>query len=250
MNRLLLLFAAPLLFALTLAAVPADAGVGFGADVVNRYVWRGTDFGNAVSVQPGMSISYGNIEVGAWSSWAITDGDSDAEITNVVPANADTGAPPDTTDFGTGTIKGRGANENDLYISFSSGPIGITLTDYYFPGLTGDDSFFSYGDEDAVHILEISASLALDGMPLSALAAFNVSGDPDDSFWVEATYDLGEMEETAVSVTAGFGNGVYTTDTDPALVSVGLNMSKGDYFASYILNPDKESSFLVFGRSF
>lgn len=217
MNRLLLLFAAPLLFALTLAAVPADAGVGFGADVVNRYVWRGTDVGNAVSVQPGMSISYGNIEVGAWSSWAITDG---------------------------------GANENDLYASFSSGPIGITLTDYYFPGLTGDDSFFSYGDEDAVHILEISASLALDGMPLSALAAFNVSGDPDDSFWVEATYDLGEMEETAVSVTAGFGNGFYTTDTDPALVSVGLNMSKGDYFASYILNPDKESSFLVFGRSF
>ena len=47
-------------------------------------------------------------------------------------------------------------------------------------------------------------------MPLSALAAFNFSGDPDDSFWVEATYDLGEMEETAVSVTAGFGNGVYT----------------------------------------
>ena len=221
MNRLL--FAVPLLFALALAAVPADAGVGFGADVVNRYVWRGTDFGNAVSVQPGMSISHGNIEIGAWSSWAITDG---------------------------------GANENDLYASFSSGPIGITLTDYYFPGLTEDDSFFSFSNDDAVHILEISASLALDGMPLSALAAFNFSGDPDDSFWVEATYDLGEMEETAVSVTAGFGNGVYTHEGDEdsedttALVSVGLNMSKGDYFASYILNPDRESSFLVFGRSF
>ena len=221
MNRLL--FAVPLLFALALAAVPADAGVGFGADVVNRYVWRGTDFGNAVSVQPGMSISHGNIEIGAWSSWAITDG---------------------------------GANENDLYASFSSGPIGITLTDYYFPGLTEDDSFFSFSNDDAVHILEISASLALDGMPLSALAAFNFSGDPDDSFWVEATYDLGEMEETAVSVTAGFGNGVYTHEGDEdsedttALVSVGLNMSKGDYFASYILNPNRESSFLVFGRSF
>ncbi len=215
MNRLL--FAAPLLFALTLAAIPADAGVGFGADVVNRYVWRGTDFGNAVSVQPGMSISHGNIEVGAWSSWAITGG---------------------------------GANENDLYASFSSGPIGITLTDYYFPGLTEDDMFFSYSDDDAVHILEISASLALDDMPLSALVAYNFSGDTEDSFWVEASLDLGEMEETAVSVTAGLGNGVYTTDTDPALVSVGLNMSKGDYFASYILNPDRESTFLVFGRSF
>ena len=70
------------------------------------------------------------------------------------------------------------------------------------------------------------------------------------------------MEETAVSVTVGLGNGVYTyeADEDPAddeapedtidLVSVGLNMSKGDYFASYILNPNRESTFLVFGRSF
>ncbi len=215
MNRLL--FAAPLLFALTLAPVPTDAGVGFGADVVNRYVWRGTDFGNAVSVQPGMSISHGNIEVGAWSSWAISGG---------------------------------GANENDLYASFSSGPIGITLTDYYFPGLTEDDMFFSYSDEDAVHILEVSASLAPDGVPLSALVAYNFSGDADNSFWAEATYDLGEMEETAVSVSVGLGNGVYTTDTDPALVSVGLNFGKGDYFASYILNPNRESTFLVFGRSF
>ena len=226
MNRLL--FAAPLLFALTLAAVPADAGVGFGADVVNRYVWRGTDFGNAVSVQPGMSISHGNVEVGAWSSWAITDG---------------------------------GANENDLYASFSSGPIGITLTDYYFPGLTEDDAFFSYNNYSAEeleedeeksnpHILEISASLAPDGVPLSALVAYNFFGDADNSFWAEATYDLGEMEETAVSVTVGLGNGFYTTTTDPALVSVGLNMGKGDYFASYILNPDKESAFLVFGKSF
>ena len=212
-----LLFAAPLLYALTLSAVPAAAGVGFGADVVNRYVWRGTDFGNAVSVQPGMSISHGNIEVGAWSSWAITGGD---------------------------------ANENDLYASFSSGPIGITLTDYYFPGLTEDDMFFSYSNDDEVHILEVSASLAPDGVPLSAMVAYNFSGDAENSFWAEATYDLGELEETAVSVTVGFGNGFYTTTTDPALVSVGLNMGKGDYFASYILNPDKESAFLVFGRSF
>ena len=217
-----LLFAAPLLFALTLSAVPADAGVGFGADVVNRYVWRGTDFGNAVSVQPGMSISHGNIEVGAWGSWAISGG---------------------------------GANENDLYASFSSGPIGITLTDYYFPTQDfnddkTDDAFFSYSDEDGVHWLEISASLAPDGVPLSALVAYYVSGDPDNSFWAEATYDLGEMEETAVSVTVGLGNGVYTADADPALVSVSLNMGKGDYFASYILNPDRETTFLVFGRSF
>ena len=58
------------------------------------------------------------------------------------------------------------------------------------------------------------------------------------------------MDETAVSVTVGAGNGSYTTDTDPNLVSVGINLGKADYFASYILNPDKESTFLIFGKSF
>jgi hypothetical protein len=200
-----------------LLATNASAEIGLGADVVSRYIFRGTDFGNAVTVQPGISYSTGSVEIGAWSSWAITDG---------------------------------GANENDIYVSFSAGPVGITVTDYYFPGLTADDQFFSFSDGDGVHILEASASLSLENMPISLLAAFNFSGDADDSFWVEATYDLGEIDETAVSITAGAGNGLYTTDTDPNLVALGVNVSKGDYFASYILNPDKESTFLVFGRSF
>ena len=57
---------AALLSTLALSAVPAAADVGFGADMVSRYVWRGTDFGNAVSVQPGMSYSTVSVEVGAW----------------------------------------------------------------------------------------------------------------------------------------------------------------------------------------
>jgi len=199
------------------SSLPVNAEVGFGADVVNRYVWRGTDFGNAASIQPGISYSTGSVEIGAWSSWAIDDGS---------------------------------ANENDLYVSFGAGPFGITLTDYYFPGLTADDRFFSYGDGDAVHILEASASFGLEDMPISLMAAFNFSGDSENSFWIEATYDFGELNETAVSATIGAGNGVYTTDTDPKLVSTAINLSKGDFFASYILNPDKESTFMIFGKSF
>ena len=210
------LFSAALM-SLGLTAIPVSAEVGFGADVVSRYVWRGTDFGNAVSVQPGISYSTGSVEIGAWSSWAITGG---------------------------------GANENDLYISYAAGPVSITLSDYYFPGLTPNDRFWSYGDDKGVHILEIAATYATDDMPVSVTGAFNVSGDSEDSFWLEATYDLCEIDETAVSITAGAGNGVYTADTDPMLVTVGVNVSKGDYFASYILNPDKESTFLVFGSSF
>ncbi len=207
---------------------PANAEIGLGADVVSRYIFRGTDLGNAVSVQPSISYSRGSIEVGAWSSWAISS---------------------------------NSANENDLYIRFSTGPVSVAITDYYLPtqsfnddptagAVVKDDAFFSYGDGDGVHVLEASASLSLEDMPISLMVAFYFSGDPEDSLWLEATYDLGEIEETAVSITAGVGNGVYTSDTDPNLVSVGVNLSKGDYSASYILNPDRETTFLVFGRSF
>ena len=53
-----------------------------------------------------------------------------------------------------------------------------------------------------------------------------------------------------MSLTVGAGNGVYTSDTDPMVASIGVNVSNDDYFASYILNPDKETTFLVVGKSF
>ena len=221
----------------------AQAEIGLGADVVSRYVWRGADFGNSVSVQPGIAWSAESFEIGAWSSWAISDG---------------------------------AANENDLYASYSTGPVSVTVTDYYFPVAAeedleelmeaameaamedhheenGDDSappgFFDYSDEDGAHILEASVGVDL-GMA-SVLAAFNFYGDADDSFWVEASVPLEALSGDAeVGLTVGGGNGFYTSDGDPALVSVSLDVGMGDYFGSYILNPDAEISFLVFGRSF
>ena len=192
------------------AAAPAE--IGIGADVVSRYVWRGADFGDAVSVQPGIAFSREAVEIGAWSSWAIS---------------------------------GSGGAENDLYISYANGPVSVTVTDYFFP--PGD--FFNYSDEDGVHILEVSAGVDL-GMA-SVMAAFNFLGDADDSFWVEASVPLAALSgDTEVGLTVGAGNGAYTTDGDPGVASVSLDVSDGDYFASYILNPDSETTFLVFGRSF
>ena len=196
-------------------AGPAEAEVGLGADVVSRYVWRGADFGDAVSAQPAIAYSGEAFEIGAWSSWA---------------------------------IHGGGANENDLYVSYMAGPVSITVTDYYFPVAAPAD-FFNYSDEDGVHILEASAGVYL-GMA-SVMAAFNFLGDAEDSFWVEASIPLAALSgDVEVGLTVGAGNGVYTTDGDPGLVSVSLDVSDGDYFGSYILNPEAEISFLVFGRSF
>ena len=239
------------LLSLGFTALPATAEVSIGADLVSRYVWRGTDWGDAASIQPGISYSTGSLEIGAWSSWAI--------------------APVSTPTAG---------NENDLYVSFSAGPIGITVSDYYFPAYTEetgkfpketetftttivngdttktkttekvyttDGGFFNYG-KDGGHTIEVMLSYEVGSLSLAG--AINILNDDDNSLWLEANYGFGEIGETEVSASVGLGNGVYTVDSDPMLVSVGVNASKGDYFASYIINPDRELNFLVFGRSF
>ncbi|MEE2657686.1 MAG: hypothetical protein VX733_04220 [Candidatus Latescibacterota bacterium] len=197
-------------------AIPASADVGLGADVVNRYVWRGTDFGNAMSIQPSISYSTETLEVGAWSSWAVNDG---------------------------------AANENDLYLSFNAGPVSLTLTDYFFPAAAPAD-FFNYSDEDGIHIIEVSAGLDLGTG--SVMGAINVLGDGENSLWLEASLPLEALSsgDVDVGLTVGAGNGVYTTDTDPMVAQVSLDVSNDTYFGQYILNPDAEISFLVVGRSF
>ena len=45
----------------------------------------------------------------------------------------------------------------------------------------------------------------------------------------------------------GGGDEVYTTDGEFDIVNVGLTVSKDIFSASYIINPDLETSFLVVG---
>ena len=85
---------------------------------------------------------------------------------------------------------------------------------------------------------------------ISIAAGINLLNDPDNSLWVEAGMGLGEVGDAEVGLSVGLGNGMYTSDTDPMVAAIGLNVSEGDYFASYILNPDKKNTFLTFGRSF
>lgn len=196
------------------AAVPASAELGLGADVVSRYVWRGTDFGDAVSVQPYISYATGPVEIGTWASYPVTS-------------------------VG-------GANEHDLYVTYSVQDLSITLTDYYFPQ---GGNLLEFGKDDGAHLLEISASYAVGS--ISLMGAFNFWNDADDSYYAEVGYALPELSDgIEAGVFAGLGNGVYTTDSDPAVVNIGLSVSSDEYSASYIVNPEAETSFLVFGLSF
>ena len=46
-----------------LSTTAAEAEIGIGADLVNRYVWRGADFGDGASIQPYISYASGPVEV-------------------------------------------------------------------------------------------------------------------------------------------------------------------------------------------
>jgi hypothetical protein len=182
--------------------------VTIGADVVSRYVWRGTDYGNAASVQPGIETAVGPVTVGAWGSFPITDA------------------------IGTSTTAG---NECDLYVSTTVGPVGLTFTDYFLPVYAGTDSLLNLD----IHVFELSVGADLG--PVSVLAAANVSGDDDNSTYLELTYGAFSL---------GLGNGTYSTDGEFAPVSLGISASRDNFSASYIINPDQETSFLVFGVNF
>jgi len=180
--------------------------VTIGADVVSRYVWRGTDYGNSAAVQPSIETTIGPVALGAWGSWSISPGPADAS-----------------------------GNECDLYASTTVGPVGLTLTDYFFPAYAGTDSLLNID----IHVFELSAGA--DVGPVSLLAAANVSGDDDNSTYLELTYGAFSL---------GLGNGAYSTDGEFAPVSLGISASRDNFSASYIINPDQETSFLVFGVNF
>ena len=192
----------------------ANAQVDLGADLVSRYVWRGTDFGNSASVQPYLSVGFAGVEAGAWASYPIT---------------------------------AAGANENDLYLSYAVGPVGITITDYYFPGDTSIVKFGNYSDDGGNHILEAMLSFEMAGF--SAMGAMNFYGDDDNSMYFELGYEVYSKDDMSVSAFAGAGNEVYVSDGDFGLVNLGVSASKGNLSASYIINPDADVSYLVFGYS-
>ncbi len=189
-------------------------GFDIGADVVSRYVWRGTQFGDGIAAQPWLSYTFPGIgvEVGAWGSYDLSDED---------------------------------ASEADLYVTIPLGDnFSFTVTDYFFP-TGGFDDYFNW-DEDGSHTVELSAGF--EAANFSLLAAINVLGnDTENSKYFEAGYSFYDKDDYSASVFVGGGDEVYTTDGEFDIVNVGLTVSKDIFTASYIINPDLETSFLVVG---
>ena len=189
-----------------------------GADVVSSYVWRGTQFGSGAHIQPWVSLSTGDLEVGAWGSFPTT-------------ANG-------------------GGNELDLYASYSFGKFGLTLTNYSFPGEGG-----AYAEGEGLFegdYFEVSGSAELG--PINLMVGYFTEVE---ALYVELGFSTG-----AVDIAFGYGDdqadGFYAGGGS-GLVNMSFSGSKDiqisdnyalPVFGSFIINPEAETAFLVFGISF
>lgn len=220
---LLIMFVAVSINATTnLSAQEEESGPAFstGADFVSNYIWRGTKLAVGPAVQPSVSFTAGNFEVGAWGSFSFT------------------------------SIEGA---ESDLYISYSF-PFGLSLgvTDYYFPGTM----YFDFSDTTGAHALEINAGFSAGGFSLSANFIPNEAGGAGSAggdMYFEAGYDF-----SSFSLFVGAGDGWHTSDGEFNLCNVGLGTTREikitDNFSipvsgTLILNPEQEQFYVVIGFS-
>lgn len=221
--------------ALTLLVLVLTAGsalaqsFSLGADVVSRYVWRGTDYGESASVQPALSFSTGGFEVGTWASYAMNP-------------------------------EGAFANEHDIWASFTAGALTVGVTDYYFPN--NGFGFFDFdGDGDGGHLIEPFVSLSgPSSFPLTFYAGYFAHNDPDNSIYLNATYPVSiDGIDLSLGVGASAVESVLYGTDGFGIIELNLAASKSipitDGFSlplsvAYILNPYAEKSFLVVGLSF
>jgi len=205
-----------------------------GADVVSRYIWRGIDFGESLSLQPALAYSAGGFEIGTWASYSVS-------------------------------ADGAGANEHDLYAAYrfdlgNQSSVTLGVTDYYFPAPEGADWSNYEGDGDGAHWIELMAGVTGPaGFPISLTGLMMVHNDPDGSLYVEASYPV-----SAPGVDLGLTLGLVANESafygvaTASVINLGLSAAKElrvtDSFAlplsvSYIVNPTHERSYLVCGIS-
>jgi len=223
----------------------------FGADVVSRYVWRGTQFGgNAPSIQPALSVGLRGFELGAWGAYSLSG-----------------------QNYG---------QEFDLFLSYTflNEMFTLTVSDYYFPDDSLEYNYVEWNRDATGHILEGTVAFnGTENLPLRFLAAFNFYGNDaitlNDDFSKKGiqysnNIELGYSFAVNSILCDAFIGGTLSNPnidkgeagfygTGPGIVNIGLTASKdiaiSDKFslpvtASIITNPQAESVFFVFGFSF
>jgi len=207
----------------------------FNGDLVSRYLWRGTLLSPNPNIQPYASLSYKGLTFGAWASYGIS------------------------TPYA----------ETDLYLSYSVGPLTLTVNDYYTA--SDDDlpsfNYLNYKKNETIHSFEgVIGYEGPESFPISITAAtifggaddYDGDGDNDFSTYLEVAYNA---EVSGVPIKLFIGGtpqkGLYSDAAN--IVNIGISATKTlkvndsfeiPVFTSLVLNPNSEDLFFVFGITF
>lgn len=237
-----------------------ESPIQFGVDLMNRYIWRGVDLGGeSPSIQPSLKYVWNSkdsnhsLVLGAWGAY------------NFATTN----------------------QEADLYFTYTyKNLVSFTFTDYYFPGLYGNDSskgkYFNYKKDATGHVFEPTINfIGTEKFPFTLLFSMNVygadatkvnddgtTGDIFMSKYIEVGY---KKTIKGIDFNAFLGGvlddpndekgelGYYGLNKSAGIVNIGIKAAKkiqiSDAFelpvqASLIVNPEAEKLYIVFGISF
>lgn len=212
------------------------AQLKFGTDFYSRYIWRGLDFGDSPALQPSLSYTLGGLTVGAWASYAF-------------PTMAAT------------------YSENDLYLSYtyatkSIGSFSLICNDYYLPSVGIPFGYFKPTDSNPVAAHTLEGGLSYSGaekFPISLALYTNISNDPDNSAYIQASYPF-TVDDATLTLTTGFvpSKSIYYATSKGGIINFGITAAKtvalSDRFSlpinvSYVSNPTQDKTYLVFGGS-
>ena len=218
-----------------LATAPAMKAQTFktdiSADIVSRYIWRGSSMGE-VSVQPTLGISAWGLSLSAWGSVGISN-------------------PQD-------------AKELDLTLAYNIGGFNIGITEYWVEGGADPDNlYFRYAKGATNHVFE--ANVGYDFGPVAVQwytnfagnDAVGANGKPAFSSYAEVSvpFKLGGADWSFVTGVVPYATRFYNVDRF-ALVNVSLTASVDipfserfslPIFATLAANPHARQVFFVVG---
>lgn len=218
------------MLALTISAQD-KAEVNLGADIVSRYIWRGSDCGSA-AVQPTLGVSYKGLSLAAWGSTGIVDSE-------------------DTKEF-------------DLTLSYSISGLTFGITDYWFDDL--GSKYFKYAAHETAHTFEafigydfnifsvqwFTNFAGRDGVTRHGHRAYSSYAEVNVPFKALACDWTGTVGCTP------YGTTYYSNAKRFAIINVALKAThtfeitdkfSPDVFASVIANPRSEAAYFVCGVS-
>jgi len=199
----------------------------YGVDLLNKFLFRGTDIHTGPSLQPYIGTTLFNDAL-------------------------------ELTVIGVTGVNDERYQELDLLATLYLGSFYVNYTDYFFQNALAfgvfDSKLFELNDTLTTHIMEVQIGFASENFPLSGVVCYNFYGfDQDKSWYLEANYAF--KNEINVFAGATLDKGAYKTSDGFGFVNIGLTrankISLGDYnlpfTTTFAVNPASEKIYLIFG---